>query len=150
MKSIQQLVDDKKKLEDQIEQFKNARVTAMRNELMKSVEKVNDVGVLVKQVELNDAGEGKNLSFMIKNMAPKAVVVLAAAFGDKLNVWVIIDPSLVEEKGLDAKELIKVMSGDIRGGGGGQPFFASAGGKNPAGIPAALEKVKAAIMEKLS
>jgi alanyl-tRNA synthetase len=149
MKSIQQLVDDKKKLEDQIEQFKNARVTAMRNELMKSVEKVNDIGVLVKQVELNDAGEGKNLSFMIKNMAPKAVVVLAAAFGDKLNVWVIIEPSLVEEKGLDAKELIKVMSADIKGGGGGQPFFASAGGKNPAGIPAALEKVKAAIQEKL-
>ncbi|MFY0671775.1 MAG: alanine--tRNA ligase [Bacteroidia bacterium] len=150
MKSVQQLVDDKKKLEDQIEQFKNARATAMRNDLMRSVEEVNGVGVLVKQVELNDAGEGKNLSFMIKNNAPQAAVVLAAAFGDKLNVWVIIEPSLVEQKGLDAKELIKVMSADIRGGGGGQPFFASAGGKNPAGIPAALEKVKAVILEKLA
>lgn len=149
LKAVQQLVSDKKQIEDQITKFKQAQAVAMRNTLMQSVEEVNGVGVLVKQLDIDDAEQGKNLAFMIKQNAPKSVVVLAAAIKGKANVWVIITPELVEEKGLDAKAMIKLMSADIKGGGGGQPFFASAGGKNPQGIPAALEKVKAEIMGKV-
>mgnify|MGYP000347686431 FL=1 len=86
---------------------------------------------------------------MTKNLAANAVVVLGAAISGKANVWVIIAENLVKEKGLNANELIKLMSADIKGGGGGQPFFASAGGKNPEGIKAALEKAKAEILSKL-
>jgi len=147
--AVNQLLEERKKTETQIQTFKDARATAMRNHLLQSVEKFGEIGVLVTKVELTDSAEGKNLAFMIKNMAPNAVVVLGAEIEGKANVWVIIAENLVQEKGLNANNLIKLMSADINGGGGGQPFFASAGGKNPAGIAKALEKAKAEILSKI-
>ncbi|MCB0738832.1 MAG: alanine--tRNA ligase, partial [Bacteroidetes bacterium] len=149
IKAVEQLMQDKKQIEDQVAKFKELQAVAMRNELMQSLEEINGVGLLVKQISLDDAEQGKSLAFMIKQNAPKSVVVLASAISDKANVWVIITPELVEEKGIDAREIIKLMSADIKGGGGGQPFFASAGGKNPNGISAALEKVRVEVVEKL-
>ncbi|MBI1183758.1 alanine--tRNA ligase, partial [bacterium] len=149
IKAVEALMEDKKKGEDQIQRFIEARTAVFKNELMKAVEEVNGVNLLVKQISLDDANQGKNLAFTIKNSAENAVVVLAANIDEKVNVWVIISEHLVNEKGLDARNIIKLMAADIKGGGGGQPFFASAGGKNPAGIESALQKAETEIIAKL-
>jgi alanyl-tRNA synthetase len=62
--------------------------------------------------------------------------------GGKANVVVMVCDTLVKEKNINAASIIKEISGEINGGGGGQPFLASAGGKNPSGIPAALKKAE--------
>jgi alanyl-tRNA synthetase len=69
-------------------------------------------------------------------------LVIGAEVGDKANVVVMVCDALVKEKNINAAAIIKEISGEIKGGGGGQPFLASAGGKNPSGIPAALKKAK--------
>ena len=61
--------------------------------------------------------------------------------GDKANLQLLISKSLVSDD-LNAGNIIREVSKHIQGGGGGQPFFASAGGKNPDGISAALDELK--------
>ena len=73
-------------------------------------------------------------------------LVLGAENEGKANLTVMISENLIKEKGLDAGKIIRDLAKEIQGGGGGQPHIATAGGKNPAGIPAALEKAKAFLL----
>jgi alanyl-tRNA synthetase len=78
------------------------------------------------------------------------VLILAANLEDKPMLSVMIDESLVASKGLNASELVREMSKEIKGGGGGQPFYATAGGKEIAGLGKALEVAKSLIEAKLN
>jgi alanyl-tRNA synthetase len=71
------------------------------------------------------------------------VLVIGASIGDKANIFAMVSDSLVNSGTLNAVAIIKEIAGEIKGGGGGQPFLASAGGKNPSGLPAALSKAAA-------
>ncbi|MCA1747718.1 MAG: DHHA1 domain-containing protein, partial [Bacteroidales bacterium] len=74
-------------------------------------------------------------------------LVLGTNQNKKALLVVMISDNLVKEKELNASEIIRKISVEIQGGGGGQPFFATAGGKNPDGIPAAMEKAREIIKE---
>ena len=69
-------------------------------------------------------------------------LVLGSTKGQKPLLICYISKPLVSEKSLDAGKVVRALSQYIQGGGGGQPFFATAGGKNPAGIPQALKAAK--------
>lgn len=142
IKSINALIEEKKALEEQLQQFKAEKVKALKNDLMAQFEVKSDLNLLVSKVNVGDAAQGKDLAFQLAQSKENAVVVLAAAIGNKANLWVYIDKELTQSKQLDARAMIKSVSAEIRGGGGGQAFFASAGGKNPEGIDKALELIK--------
>ena len=142
IKSINTLIEDKKALEEQLQQFKAEKVKAMKDDLIAQFEPKQELNLLVSKVNVGDAAQGKDLAFQLAQAKEKAVVVLAAAIGAKANLWVYVDKELTQNKELDARAMIKSVSAEIRGGGGGQPFFASAGGKNPEGIDKALELIK--------
>ena len=72
-------------------------------------------------------------------------MVLGAEINGKPNLTVVVSENLVKDKGLNAGQIIRDLAKEIQGGGGGQPFYATAGGKNVAGIPVALEKAKSFI-----
>ena len=72
-------------------------------------------------------------------------LVLAAEIDGKANLVVMISDNLIKEKNLNAGTIIREIAKEIDGTGGGQPFFATAGGKKPAGIEAALAKAKVLI-----
>ena len=70
--------------------------------------------------------------------------------GGKPSLTVMISNGLVEEFGLHAGQIVKEAAQEIKGGGGGQPFFATAGGSDPNGIDRAIEKAKKLILHKLN
>jgi alanyl-tRNA synthetase len=94
---------------------------------------------LATQVELNSEG-AKDLAYELGNLGTNLFLVLATAEEDKPMLTCYISKELVATKNLNAGQVVRELGKYIQGGGGGQPFFATAGGKNVAGIPEALSK----------
>ncbi len=93
---------------------------------------------LARQVDM-DAQGIKNLAFELGQNKDNLVLVLAAVSNEKPILSCYISKALVADKGLNAGEMVRNLGQHIRGGGGGQAFFATAGGSYSGGIPAALE-----------
>jgi alanyl-tRNA synthetase len=102
--------------------------------------------VLIAAVTLPNADSLKKLVYELKNEVSKACIVLAATIGDTPQVAVFIDESLLEETGLHAGNLVRELAKEIQGGGGGQPFFATAGGKDLNGLPQVVAKAKSILL----
>jgi len=107
--------------------------------LLSSAVKINGVRFIAQEVDM-EAEDMKNVSFALRKEENLAMV-LAATVGDKALLTVMITDDLVAN-GMNAGAMIREIAKEIEGGGGGQPFFATAGGANPSGIAAALEKAK--------
>jgi alanyl-tRNA synthetase len=146
-KQVEQLVADNAKLQQQLEAFEKQQTQQVANELLKSVESKNNISLVVKEISASNANALKDIAFNLKNSLSSFIVVLAANVDGKANVCVAVSQDVIDDYKLTAQELIKLMAKEIAGGGGGQPFFATAGGKNPQGIPAALQLVKNKISE---
>ena len=91
---------------------------------------------------LLDANGAKNLAYAIKNEVENLFLVLAYESDGKPGIAVMIAENLVTEKKLNASTIVRELAKEINGSGGGQPFFATAGGKNADGIDNALQKAK--------
>ena len=87
---------------------------------------------------MSDSGQLKNLIFQLEKEKENAVIVLGLCDSDKAQLMVAINKDLTAD--IHAGNIISQLAKEINGGGGGQPFFASAGGKNPAGLKNALAK----------
>ena len=95
---------------------------------------------MVARVPLSDGAALKNLAYQLENEVGNAAIVFGAVVSDKPQVMAIVSKELVESKGLHAGNIVRELAKDIEGGGGGQPFFATAGGKKVEGLDAAMEK----------
>jgi alanyl-tRNA synthetase len=84
----------------------------------------------------------KTLSFQLKNQTDNLFSVLVSEIEGKAHIAVMISENLTENKSFDAAKIVKDLAALVQGGGGGQKFFATAAGKNPAGIGEVLEKSK--------
>jgi alanyl-tRNA synthetase len=93
-------------------------------------------------VETGSAEMLKNIAFQLRKSSENTVLVLGSETGQKANILVMVSDNLVKEKNIDAVAIIREIAGEINGGGGGQPFLASAGGRNPSGIPGAIKKAE--------
>ena len=89
-----------------------------------------------------DAKSVKDLAFQFKTEYAPFFGVFAINNGEKANLSVAISDDVISDKGLKAGDVIKELASCIRGGGGGQPMFASAGGSYPEGIKEALSKAE--------
>ena len=135
----QQLVASNKQLEKQLVDLKKASAGNVKEELLKSAVELNGIKLIAKEVAM-EAEEMKNVSFQLrkeKNLA----MILASKIGDKALLSVMLTDDLLA-KGMDAVAIIRQIAKEINGGGGGQPFFATAGGTNASGINNALNKAK--------
>jgi alanyl-tRNA synthetase len=117
------------------------KAKGLKNELIAELEEINGVQFLAKQVDLDAAGI-KDLSFEMGGQVDNLFLLLGSENEGKALLSCYISKELVASKGLNAGAIVRELGKYIQGGGGGQPFFATAGGKNPAGIPEALSKVK--------
>ena len=141
--AIKQLTSSKKQLEKQLSEFKKASALNIKSDLLNSVIEVNKIKFIGKEVNMGSE-DMKNVSFELKK-ENNLVLVLASKVDDKALLSVMITDDLVK-KGLSAISIIKEISKEIKGGGGGQVFFATAGGKNLSGIGQALKKAKEIIL----
>lgn len=139
--AIQNLLTENQKLQKEIEQFKAEAAGNVKGDLLKKVEKQGAVNALIEEVEL-DASSIKNIAFQLKAEVENLFLVLASKAGGKPTISVLISDNLVKEKDWNAGQIVRDLAKHIQGGGGGQPFFATAGGKNPKGIEQALIEAK--------
>ena len=138
-KGVEQLITSNKTLEKQIATLKKSNAGNVKEDLLKEAVAVNGIRFIAKEVEM-EAEDMKNVSFALRKEESLAMV-LAATVGDKALLTVMITDDLVAN-GMNAGAMIREIAKEIEGGGGGQPFFATAGGAKPSGIAAALEKAK--------
>ena len=138
-KGVEQLISSNKQLERQLKEFKKANAGNIKEELLKSAVEVNGIRFIAKEVEM-EAEDMKDVSFQLRKENNLAMV-LGAKAGEKALLSVMLTDDLVA-KGLNADAMIREISKEINGGGGGQAFFATAGGSNPDGLENALNKAK--------
>ncbi len=141
VKAVAGLQEENNALKKQVEQLLKDKAKGLKNELIAELEEINGVQFLAKQVDLDAAGI-KDLSFEMGSQVDNLFLLLGSENEGKALLSCYISKELVASKGLNAGTIVRELGKYIQGGGGGQPFFATAGGKNPAGIPDALSKVK--------
>jgi alanyl-tRNA synthetase len=139
LKAVVSLQDDNAKLRKQIEQLLKEKAKGLKGELALQLQDINGIRFLATQVDLNAEG-AKDLAYELGTLGTNLFLVIATAEDDKPMLSCYISKELVATKSLNAGTVVRELGKYIQGGGGGQPFFATAGGKNVAGIKEALEK----------
>jgi len=142
IEDIKKLIDEKQDLSKQVEKFAKDALVIVKASLKQSVVEINGVNVILQKVDVANANDLKDLAFQLKGEIDNLFLVLGAEIEGKAAIAVMISDQLIKEKGLNAGNIIREIAKEVQGGGGGQSFFATAGGKNPAGIEAALTKAK--------
>ena len=137
LKAVVSLQDENTKLKKQLETLLREKAKNLKGELAAELKEINGVQFLAKQVDL-DANGAKDLAYELGTLGTNLFLVLATAEEGKLMLTCYISKELVAEKSLNAGQVVRELGKFIQGGGGGQPFFATAGGKNAAGINEAL------------
>ena len=139
LKAVHSMQEENTKLAKQIEALVKDKVKNLKASLIAEIQEINGVQFLAKQVDLNPEG-AKDLAYELGNLGNNLFLVLATAEEGKPMLTCYISKELVAEKGLNAGQVVRELGKYIQGGGGGQPFFATAGGKNAEGIQEALTK----------
>jgi len=133
-------------LRKEIERLVAAQASALKDGLIAKAETINGFHFISARMPNNDQAALKNLAAQIDNELGNVVVVFGAIINDKPMVMVSISKSLVDGKGLHAGNMVRELAKEIDGGGGGQANFASAGGKNVAGLDRAVAKAREMVL----
>ncbi|MFA7491092.1 MAG: alanine--tRNA ligase [Mariniphaga sp.] len=140
LQSIASLLQENSELSKKIEAFGREQLKGLKANLINKVKSKNGVNIIACQVEVENAAMLKDLAFQIKNEVDNLYLILGANIDGKPNLTVMISEKLVNEKGLNAGKIVREAGREIKGGGGGQPFYATAGGKHVAGLQSAINK----------
>ena len=141
-KTIENLLDENNKLKKDAEKVALEKAGQLKDILKTTVENIGGVNFIAQKADLPNADAVKNLAYQLKDVVENLFLVLASNIDDKPLLTIIVSDNLVKEKGLHAGNIVRELAKEIDGGGGGQPFYATAGGKNAAGLEKALEKAK--------
>jgi alanyl-tRNA synthetase len=142
VKAISDLQEEKNVLQKELERLQAKELQTLKIELISKIERRNNLKLLTQKVEVPNADALKNLSFQLRQNHDDLVAVLATEQNGKVFLSIMISDQLVKNKGLDASKIIKDLAKHIEGGGGGQAFYASAAGKNAAGLEKLFGEVR--------
>ena len=140
--SLRNLADEKHMLEKKLEILHGERANQIRIDLAAKAITNNGHTLIIERVTVPNADVLKNIAHALRNQFDDLLLVLAADVDHKPQVAVMIGEKLVQTKKYHAGNMVKELAREIEGGGGGQPFFATAGGKNLNGLNAVLEKAR--------
>ncbi len=141
VKAVINLQQENSQLQKQVQQLLKDKSKNLKGDLKNEVVEVDGVNFLTKELDL-DASGMKDLAFEIGSEIENLFVLFGSKYDDKALLACYISKDLVASKDLNAGQIVRELGKYIQGGGGGQSFFATAGGKNPGGISEALEKAK--------
>jgi alanyl-tRNA synthetase len=146
LKTLDSLLEEQKKLQKTIEELMLKQAQGEKDNLIKNAEQLGDILFIGAIIGVSDKDATKQLCAEITQLHPNALVVLGASEGpDKAVLTIHMNRELSESKGINAGQMIREAAKAINGGGGGQPFFATAGGKDPKGLEVAIGVVKGMI-----
>jgi len=140
-KAIEDLIQKNLQLTKEIEQLQREKAKIVKSELKAKITTINGINFLGELADV-DTNSVKDILFQLKGETENFVGILGNADGDKCALSLIISDNLVEDKKWNASQIIREVATHIQGGGGGQAFFATAGGKKSDGLKTAIEAVK--------
>ena len=144
-KSAEETLNELKNLRKELETLKAGKASSLKDELLNNIEVINGIRLIRKQLDLDDAKAIKTLSYNLEEEVKDIMILFGFIANEKPQLMLTVSNSLTE-KGINAGNLIREVAKEIKGGGGGQPFFATAGGSEVNGIQAALNKIEQLII----
>jgi alanyl-tRNA synthetase len=138
--ALGKIIDENGALKKEVEKSITEKSLALKSDLEAKIQQVGEINFLSTIVDLPSSEAVKTLAYAVKGAVNNLFLVIGAEFDGKPSLTVVISDELAKEKGLNASNIVRDLAKDIQGGGGGQPFFATAGGKNPAGLKGAIER----------
>jgi alanyl-tRNA synthetase len=150
LKAVNSTVEEKTKLLKQIEKLQLEKAGELKRQLLGKAKIVHGATTIIEKVNLDSSDVLKKLAFELRNEVEDLVLVLAADINGKPQVSIMIADRLVNKYGLHAGNLVRELASEIRGGGGGQPFYATAGGKDINGLDKVVAKAQASVSEVLA
>ena len=140
--TVEKVIKENSDLKKAVENHIREKSLQLKQELESKMEDIDGVKFLATQVDLPNADAVKTLAHALKGSLEQVFVVLGADFDGKPSLTVAISDELAKTRGWNAGTIVKDLAKDIQGGGGGQPFFATAGGKLVEGLPKAIARAK--------
>ena len=140
LESVKALLEENATLKKQIDSLQKEKLVVLKDNLLKKVQQKNGINVIAEVISISNKDLLKDLSFQLKGQLENAYIVLGTVIDAKPILSVIISDNIVKERSLNAGQIVREAGKEILGGGGGQPFYATAGGKNPDGIAKAVAK----------
>ena len=140
VESVMNLIKENTELSKQIENFQRESLKIVKANLKSKVLLEHDINIIADKIEVDNAGLVKDLAFQLKGEVENMFLVIGADINGKPNLTIMISDNIVAEKGLNAGQIVREAAKEIKGGGGGQSFYATAGGKDINGLEAAIEK----------
>ncbi|QMU28727.1 alanine--tRNA ligase [Adhaeribacter radiodurans] len=135
--AIEKLLSENNSLRKQLEQFELKQLTTLKDTLLSKSQEIAGVKLIAEKVEVSSSNYLKKLAFDTRNAAgDNLCLILAAKIDNKPQLAVMLSDNLIAERNLNAVNLVKELAKEIKGGGGGQPFYATAGGKETSGLAA--------------
>lgn len=141
VKGLKNLLEEHAELKHQVAELGKIKIRQLIDEYRSKVITLNNLSFLAEKVQL-DPESARNLAYELTRLIPDLFLVFASESDGKAMITVMLSEPLVKERGLNAGVIVRELAKEVQGGGGGQPHVATAGGKNPAGIPAVLEKAR--------
>ncbi|MBI9056557.1 MAG: alanine--tRNA ligase [Labilibaculum sp.] len=149
IKNIEDLMSENSGLKKDLDGFMKDRLKVIKNDLKGHVSVTKDVNFITEPLSVGSAGDIKDIAFQLKGELENLVFISGADLNGKANITIMFSDNLVKEYDLNAGAIIREAAKEIKGGGGGQPFFASAGGKDPKGLEKAIEVAKKMVLHKI-
>jgi alanyl-tRNA synthetase len=137
LKAVQQLMDQNAEMRKLVESLNREKALKLKDELVKKVENINGINFLATRADV-DVTAAKDIAFAMRSMVENLFLVIGSENDGKANLTVFLSDELVATRGMNAGTIVRELGKVIQGGGGGQPGFATAGGKNPQGLDEAL------------
>lgn len=145
VKAVDDILAKNNLLQAEIDDFKKQAAKQVKEQLKSKIEMKNSIAYLDAVVDL-DANAIKDILYQFKGEFEQFVGILGGKTDDKCSVSIMISDDLAKSNNWNAGTIIREISSHIQGGGGGQPFFATAGGKNPSGLNKAVEAAKSRLI----
>lgn len=145
VEAVQELMDKNSGLQKEIEQLKRGQVKQIKAEVISNIEDKGGMNFVTAILDL-DGGSIKDLCFQMKSEVDNLFAVIGGKSGGKATLSIVISDDLAKSKDLHAGNLVREAAKHIQGGGGGQPFFATAGGKDASGLPNAIKHVEEVVL----
>ncbi len=139
--SVQALIEENAKLKKEVEINLLAKAGDMKKDIAAKAENINGINFIATHVDLPNADAVKNLAFEVKALVSDLYLVFTTLIEDKPGITVMIAENIVTET-LNAAKIVRELGKEIQGGGGGQSFYATAGGKNADGLAQVFVKAK--------
>jgi alanyl-tRNA synthetase len=142
VKAIQDMQQQASELSKQVEKLSREQGQQIKTILISKKQAIGSIVFIGEKIDIASADVAKDICFALKSETPNLFLILGAEVNGKANLFLAVSDNLVKDKNWNASALIREFSKEIQGGGGGQAFYATAGGARVEGISVAIAKAK--------